>query len=214
MRRTERHEAAVAYLRDRDPGARAQVIESYLPLVWGIARRFAGRGERLEDLVQVGTVGLIGAVDRCDPERVGQLTTYTARCVEGEIRRHLRDRAAPLRVPRRLQADAELMAAVRSPVTLEGEAEALAAPQAADELGVSRALVASAARGLDERERRVVAMRYFLDFSQAEIGEAVGISQAHAGRVLHGAIAKMRRRLGAGTRREGAFPNVGNGVTL
>jgi RNA polymerase sigma-B factor len=210
----ELNRAVIAYRRDNDLRARATVIESYLPLVRGIARRFAGRGERLEDLVQVGVLGLIAAIDRCDPERADQLTAYSTRCVEGEIRRHLRDRCAPLRVPRRLQSDAALMAAVRMPLSLEDEPEEGGATHPPDDVGVARALVASAARSLDRRERRVVALRYFLDLSQAEIGDVVGLSQVHVGRVLRDAIAKMRTRVVFGEEAAAAYRNGENGVTL
>src|SRR5262245_27163951 len=104
MGRAEVVAAASAYRRDGDLDARRALIEGYLPLVRQIARGFAGRGERVEDLVQVGAIGVIAAVDRCDPDRADTLTAYVVRCVEGEIRRHLRDRCAVVRVPRRLQA--------------------------------------------------------------------------------------------------------------
>jgi len=161
---------------------RADAIERHLPLVRSIARSFAGRGEPLEDLVQVGNVALVTAVDRCDAGREAQLTAYAATCVEGAIRRHLRDRPVPLRVPRRLHADTALMATLRAPAPIDEHAEALAAPEALDDVGVARALVAAAARTLDRRERRVVALRYFGGLSQAEIGDAVGLSQVHVGR--------------------------------
>src|SRR5438105_15199041 len=152
------------------PHARARMIERHLPLVRAIARRFAGRGEPLDDLVQVGNVALISAVDRCESGREDQFASYAAACVEGEIRHHLRDRCDPLRVPRRLQSDTALMASLRAPATIDEEAEAVATPHwlELDDVGVARALVASAVRTLDSRERRVVAMRYFLDLSQAE----------------------------------------------
>jgi RNA polymerase sigma-B factor len=197
MAAVELRDVASMSPRSPDLGARTRVIESYLPLVRTIARRFTGRGEPLEDLVQVGTVALVKAVDRCDPERASRLTSYAAACVEGEIRRHLRDRCAPLRVPRSLQGDAGLMASLRAPAPLDGEAELLTVPDTPDDVGVSRALVAAAARTLDGRERRVVALRYFLDLSQAEIGDAVGLSQAHVSRLLEGALGKMRTALAA-----------------
>src|SRR3954469_18825331 len=71
--------------------SRTEVIEAHLPLVRSIARRYAGRGEPLEDLVQVGTVGLIKAVDRYDPERHRDLAALARPSIEGEIRHHLRD---------------------------------------------------------------------------------------------------------------------------
>jgi RNA polymerase sigma-B factor len=171
------------------------MIERHLPLVRTIARRFAGRGEPLDDLIQVGNVALISAVDRCERGRESQLTSYAAVCVEGEIRRHLRDRCVPLRIPRDVQTDTALMATLRAPVPLEGEAEHLATAERLDDEGLDRALVASAARSLDGRERRVVALRYFLDLSQEEIGAQVGISQVHVSRVLKQALGKMRLTL-------------------
>jgi RNA polymerase sigma-B factor len=192
----ENNNANVATLRDRD-SARRRLIEIHLPLARSIAGRFTGRGERLEDLVQVGTIGLIGAIDRYDPERATELTAYAASCIEGEIRRHLRDRCSVVRIPRRAQQDVLLSAAARALLPLEDELDtANGVPcQPLDELGLARVMVTSAARSLDGRERRVVALRYFGDLSQAEIGAVVGISQVHVSRLLRGAIAKMRARL-------------------
>ena len=85
--------------------ARDRAIEAHLPLVRRLAHRFARRGEELDDLVQVGAVGLIKAVDRFDPSRGVALTSYAVPCIVGEIQRHLRDRAHVVRVPRRVQQD-------------------------------------------------------------------------------------------------------------
>lgn len=68
-----------------------------------LARRFCGRGEHLDDLVQVGSIGLIKAIDRFDPERGVDLTAFAIPTVVGEIKRHFRDRAWTIRVPRQLQ---------------------------------------------------------------------------------------------------------------
>ena len=180
--------------------ARRQLIEAHLPLVRRIARRFTGRGERLEDLVQVGVIGLIGAVDRCDPARASELTAYATRCVEGEIRRHLRDRCAVVRIPRRVQADHVLATLARTYLPLEEEERPDRARPGGpeDEQWIARAMVTSAVQSLDGRERRVVALRYFAGLSQSEIGDVVGVSQVHVSRLLGGAIAKMRERLAAG----------------
>jgi len=172
------------------------MIERHLPLVHAIARRFAGRGETLDDLVQVGNVALITAVDRCERGREPQFAAYAAVCVEGEIKRHLRDRCDPLRVPRHVQSDTALMASLRAPAPIDEEMEAVAT--ALDDIGISRAVVTSAARSLDRRERLVVALRYFGDLSQAEIGAVVGLSQVQVSRLLEKALGKMRDDL-AGT---------------
>src|SRR3954466_12363949 len=80
--------------------SRTEVIEAHLPLVRSIARRYAGRGEPLEDLVQGGTVGLIKAVDRFDPTRHRDLAALARPSIEGEIRHHLRDGGAGPHVAR------------------------------------------------------------------------------------------------------------------
>src|SRR5215207_4274696 len=73
------------------------------PLVRRVARRHLGRGEQFEDLVQVGSIGLIKAIDRFQLERGVDLATFAIPTIDGEIKRHLRDRAWPIRIPRRLQ---------------------------------------------------------------------------------------------------------------
>ena len=83
--------------------ARDALVQLHLPLVEHLARRFAGRGEPLDDLVQVGTIGLIKAVDRFDPDRGVEFSTYATPTVVGEIKRHFRDKGWAVRVPRRLQ---------------------------------------------------------------------------------------------------------------
>ena len=83
--------------------ARGELVELHLPLVEHCARRFLNRGEPLEDLVQVGTIGLIKAVDRFDPERGVEFSTYAVPTILGEIKRHFRDKGWAIRVPRRLQ---------------------------------------------------------------------------------------------------------------
>ncbi len=75
----------------------------HLPLVRGLARRYADRGEPLDDLVQVGTIGLIKAIDRFEPERGFKLASFATPTILGEIRRHFRDRSWTIRVPRGLQ---------------------------------------------------------------------------------------------------------------
>lgn len=92
-----------AYHRDGDLRARDLLIERMMPLVRHIARRYANRGEPLDDLVQVGAVGLIKAVDRFDLERGVKLSTFAAPNIAGEIKRHFRDRGWSIRVPRDIQ---------------------------------------------------------------------------------------------------------------
>jgi RNA polymerase sigma-B factor len=129
---------------------RGRLIESHLPLVHSVARRYVGRGEALDDLVQVGSVGLIKASNRYDESRGVTFAAFAAPAIDGEIRRHLRDRSSTLRIPRDLQQTSgelrrqrgELAAALgRSPTIGE-----LASALDADEHHVERALKAEQAR--------------------------------------------------------------------
>jgi RNA polymerase sigma-B factor len=92
-----------AYHEDCDPAARERLITECMPLVRALARRYTQRGEQLEDLVQVGSIGLIKAIDRFDVERGVELTTFAVPVIVGELKRHFRDRVWSVRVPRRLQ---------------------------------------------------------------------------------------------------------------
>jgi RNA polymerase sigma-B factor len=91
------------YHEEGDLSAREQLIERYMSLVRSLARRYAYRGEQLEDLVQIGAIGLIKAIDRFDVDRGVELTTYATPNIIGEIKRHFRDKGWSVRVPRGLQ---------------------------------------------------------------------------------------------------------------
>jgi RNA polymerase sigma-B factor len=91
---------------DDDPRHRQirdQLVELHLPLVDYLARRFRNRGEPLDDLVQVATIGLIKSIDRFDVERGVEFSTYATPTIVGEIKRYFRDKGWAIRVPRRLQ---------------------------------------------------------------------------------------------------------------
>jgi len=91
------------YRATRDPAAREQLIERFLPLARSIALRFSTRRDTLEDLLQVATIGLINAVDRFDPARGVAFSTYAVPTISGEIKRYFRDRTWAVRPPRALQ---------------------------------------------------------------------------------------------------------------
>lgn len=86
-----------------DEDARDQLVTSHLNLVRFLAYKFKNRGEPVDDLIQVGTIGLIKAIDRFDIERGLEFTTYATPTILGEIKRHFRDKGWSVRVPRRLQ---------------------------------------------------------------------------------------------------------------
>jgi RNA polymerase sigma-B factor len=102
-RRQELREQFVAYAASREPSLREQLVAAHLGLAEYLARRFANRGEALDDLVQVASLGLIKAVDRFDPERGVEFSTYATHTIVGELKRHFRDKGWAIRAPRRMQ---------------------------------------------------------------------------------------------------------------
>ncbi|HSW10634.1 MAG TPA: sigma-70 family RNA polymerase sigma factor [Bacillota bacterium] len=125
-----------------DPGAAGRGVEEHIGLVWSIVNRFRGRGEDLEELFQVGCVGLLKAADRFDPSYGTEFSTYAVPMVLGEIRRFLRD-AGPVRVGRRLQEVAARAAQARAMlIAREGREPSL--EEIASEAGLSPAELAQA----------------------------------------------------------------------
>ncbi len=144
-----------------DLGARRALVERMLPLVRSIARRYANRGESLDDLVQVGALGLIKAIDRFDLDRHVRLATFATPTIAGEIKRHFRDRAWAVRVPRDVQelsartsASAERLTALlgRAP-TLAELAQATGAAQEQVREALHAAQSAYASGSLDELDQ-------------------------------------------------------------
>jgi len=98
---------------------RDRLVEVHLPLVEHLARRFAGRNEPMPDLVQVAAIGLLKAIDRFEPARGLEFSTYATPTILGEIKRHFRDHGWLLRVPRRAQELQATIAAARSDLSQE-----------------------------------------------------------------------------------------------
>ena len=205
--------------------ARRRTIESNLPLVRSLALRFARRGEPLDDLIQVGCVGLIHAVDRYDPRR-GPFEAYAVPTITGEIRRHLRDVCAGVRVPRRVAEDHARVYGAR--FELEARTgRAATAEELAHATGLSIATVASAldpprveplheeegapadpiaalddrlalltaVRALPLRERRILMLSFYGERTQRGIADDVGLSQIHVSRLLRCALERLRAAL-------------------
>ncbi len=231
------------YHEDGDLQAREQLIEQYMSLVRSLARRYSYRGEQLEDLVQIGAIGLIKAIDRFDLDRGVELTTYATPNIIGEIKRHFRDKGWSVRVPRGLQElNVQLSKLVeqltvqysRSPtipelakaagVEEELVLEALESGRAYTSLSLSvgggggddddldpleslgteehqyevsedRAVLAPGFKVLDERERKILQLRFFEGLTQSQIAQQVGISQMHVSRLIRRSLEKIRETI-------------------
>jgi RNA polymerase sigma-B factor len=104
--RSEREELKTkfaAFVETGDRALRDELVAAHLGLAEYLARRFANRGESLDDLVQVASIGLVKAVDRFDPSRGVEFSTYATHTIVGELKRHFRDRGWAVRAPRRMQ---------------------------------------------------------------------------------------------------------------
>lgn len=124
------------YKNHGDEAARDELVTNHINLVRYLAAKFKNRGEPMDDLIQVGTIGLIKAIDRFDPERGLEFTTFATPTILGEIKRHFRDKGWNVRVPRRLQ---ELSAKINT-VTDELTRDLQRSPsteEVAEKLGVS-----------------------------------------------------------------------------
>ncbi|HTT87043.1 MAG TPA: SigB/SigF/SigG family RNA polymerase sigma factor [Acidimicrobiales bacterium] len=102
-RRAELRRAFDDFAHSRDRAVRDRLVEEHLGIAVHLARRFSGRGEALDDLVQVASLALVGAVERFDPGRGVEFSTFATRTILGELKRHFRDRGWFVRAPRRVQ---------------------------------------------------------------------------------------------------------------
>jgi RNA polymerase sigma-B factor len=177
-----------AELRDR-------LVEMHLPLVAYFARRYAGRGEPLDDLVQAGAVGLVKAVDRFDPERGVAFSTYAGPTVLGEIRRHFRDRTWAVHVQRSLQnATLQVDAAERE---LAGELQrSPTVAELSERTGLTAEEVVEALRC--HTAYRSESLEQPLAGSEASLRDLVGSEDAGFGQVeTHEALCGVLARLPA-----------------
>jgi RNA polymerase sigma-B factor len=223
---------------------RNTLIELNLSLVKYAATRFRNRADQMEDIIQVGTIGLIKAIDRFDLSREVEFTTFAMPCVVGEIKRFFRDTSWSVHVPRRLQelridiarATDELFQRLdRSPTPaelaehlgmeeeeiLEGLVAAngytagsidlplddsgdnssetlgdrLGGPDRELEIVENVQALKPLIEQFDERDRRILQMRYVDEMTQSEIGAVLGVSQMHVSRLLSRITARLREGL-------------------
>ena len=223
-----------------DMSARQDLIYGNLRLVLSVIQRFTNRNENLDDLFQVGCIGLVKAVDNFNIELDVKFSTYAVPMIIGEIRRYLRDNNS-IRISRSvrdlayraLQAREELirdketeptaeqiaerlgekkeavvraMEAIIEPISLyepvyneNGDSiyvmDQISDTNSSDEIWLESIALREAMKGLDERERKIINLRYYKNKTQMEIAEEIGISQAQVSRLEKGAIEQMRKKI-------------------
>ena len=181
-----------------DPSARQILIERNLRLVVYIARRFENTGVYIEDLISIGTIGLIKAINTFRPEKNIKLATYSSRCIENEILMYLRKNAAQrseVSFEEPLNSDWDGKELLLSDV-LGTECDVVMRPIEED---VDRKLLNDAVAHLAPREREIVRMRFGLhgykELTQKEVADRMGISQSYISRLEKRIIARLRREI-------------------
>ncbi|MCI9051732.1 MAG: RNA polymerase sporulation sigma factor SigF [Lachnospiraceae bacterium] len=223
-----------------DKEARDRLVMENMGLIWSIVRRFSGRGYETEDLFQIGSIGLMKAIDKFDLNYDVKFSTYAVPMIAGEIKRFLRDDGM-IKVSRSLKEAAgkakiiteklhgeqgreptieevakeigisseELVMALDSQSEVEsiyktiyqGDGNAITLLDKleeevdANEELLNHMVLEELLSGLDEKERNIIQMRYFMDKTQTEIAKEIGISQVQVSRLEKKILQSMREKL-------------------
>ena len=197
--RPEDERRAIEALAAGDETARQTLIEHNLRLVVYIARRFENTGVNLEDLISIGTIGLIKAVNTFTPERSIKLATYASRCIGNEILMYLRK-----------SSNRRQEASIDEPLNIDGDGNELLLSDVlsseADQVGqrleqdAERASLRRSVEQLSPRERQIMELRFGLldgvERTQKEVADAIGISQSYISRLEKRIIRQLREQLG------------------
>lgn len=218
-----------------DNDAKARLISENSPLIKCVVKRFRGRGVEYDDLYQLGSIGMLKAIENFSPEFKVKFSTYAVPMIMGEIKRYLRDDGL-IKVSRLIKALAYKIAyfvndyknshekspdiseiasalgvepqevaiamdSAKAPLSIYDKGEGDGGQSIIDKLGgegggeenLDRIIIRDAIRGLSERERRIIIMRYYHDKTQSEIAKELNVSQVQVSRLETKIIDKMRR---------------------
>ena len=194
----EEERALIARLAEGDEQARQTLIERNLRLVVYIARRFENTGVNIEDLISIGTIGLIKAVGTFRADRNIKLATYSSRCIENEILMYIRKisgRKAEVSLDEPINTDWDGNELLLSDV-LGTDSDVVMRPMEDD---VDHALLRQALANLPEREQTIVRMRFGLggrpEKTQKEVADLMGISQSYISRLEKRIMTRLRREI-------------------
>ena len=192
----EAERQAIEGLGRGEEAARQTLVEHNLRLVVYIARRFENTGTSLEDLISIGTIGLMKAIGTYRMEKNIKLATYASRCIENEILMHIRkisNQKAEVSLDEPINQHGDGNELLLSDILGTGEDEIFAPLEAAADLTALR----QALEELPGRERELIGMRYGLDgqkeLTQKEIAQKLGISQSYISRLEKKILGKLRR---------------------
>ena len=194
----EEEERAVAALEAGDEGARRELIEHNLRLVVYIAKRFENTGIHIEDLISIGTIGLIKAVNTFKAGKNIKLATYASRCIENEILMVLRKSGAQrteLSFDEPLNTDWDGNELLLSDILGTDEDEVCRSL----EDDAEKRMLLEAVESLEGREKEIIRLRFGLadgrEYTQKEVAELLGISQSYISRLEKRILARLRREM-------------------
>ena len=195
----EEEKALLARMADGDPAARDELITHNLRLVVYLAKKYEGSGVPSEDMVSIGTIGLIKAVNTFTPERSIKLATYASRCIGNEILMYLRkssNRRQDASIDEPLNTDTDGNELLLMDVLTSDD------PQVGEELerSAERAALRGSVEQLSPRERQIMELRFGLldgvERTQKEVADAIGISQSYISRLEKRIIRQLREQVG------------------
>lgn len=194
----EQERAALTALEQGDENAKKTLVEHNLRLVVYIARRFENVSTGLEDLISIGTIGLIKAIGTYRLDKNIRLATYASRCIENEILMHIRKisgQKAEISLDEPINLDCDGNELLLSDV-LGTDGDEIARPLEDD---VDLCVLRQALRELPDREREIVILRFGLEgrkeLTQKEVAERMGISQSYISRLEKRIMAKLRKEM-------------------
>ena len=194
----EQEQQALVALEQGDEGAKQRLIEHNLRLVVYIARRFDNTGVNLEDLISIGTIGLIKAIGSYRMDKNIKLATYASRCIENEILMHIRkisNQRTEVSLEEPINMDGEGNELLLSDI-LGTEEDIVCKPLEDD---VDLQLLREALERLPQREKDIVTMRYGLsgckELTQKEVAQRMGISQSYISRLEKRIMLRLRKEL-------------------
>ena len=216
-----------------DEAAKTELVESNMPLIKSIVRRYKNKQIEYDDLIQLGTLGLVKAINNFDLKFGVRFSTYAVPMIAGEIKRFIRDDGA-IKVSRSVKAQALemnkfiesfrnensrsptieelaerfgveasevtfIMESSRYPVSINAETDednlSLADKIADTRDELDKMLLKDVIASLDERDRKIIILRYFRDRTQSEVAEELGVSQVQVSRLESKILARMKEML-------------------
>lgn len=196
---THEEEADLLSRMESDPSLRSVLVEHNLRLVVYIARKFENTGVNIEDLISIGTIGLIKAINTFKPDKNIKLATYASRCIENEILMYIRkasNQRSELSIDEPLNTDWDGNELLLSDV-IGCDADSVSR---GIEDAEERKTVSAAVARLDERDRRIITLRFGIgggrERTQKEVADMLGISQSYISRLEKKIIAELKQAIG------------------